>query len=466
MRSSSTRPPSTDGSGPASEAPHVPEVVIEASGLTRGQLLHRGLAVGLAVGAAGVLTDAPAGATQPAQAPRLRTGSADPTGIHPFRVRFPGEQLAALRRHVAATRWPSMELVADRSQGVQLATAQALARFWTTRYDWRGFEAKLNALPQFRTEIDGVDIHFIHVRSVHTGALPLIMTHGWPGSIVELLETVEPLTNPTAHGGSAADAFDLVLPSIPGYGFSSQPTELGWATSRTARAWAELMGRLGYTRYVAQGGDVGALVTDNLGRLAPAGLLGIHMNLLVTALGGAPEPMNTDEERAAAAALAAFSLTGNGYLVEQNTRPQTIGYALLDSPVALAAWMLDHDTDSYYKISRAFVDKQPSGNLTRDHILDNITLYWLTGTGVSAARSYWESFQARLRGGGPPPPVTLPVAFSAFPGEIFQAPRSWVENGYPTLMYYNKPDRGGHFAAWEEPEVFTNEVRAAFRSLR
>jgi hypothetical protein len=282
MRSSSTRPSSTEGSGPASEAPQVPEVGIEASGLTRRQLLRRGVAAGLAVGAAGVVADAPAaGAAQPTTAPRLRDGLADPTGIHPFRVRFSGKQLAALRRRVAATRWPSMELVADRSQGVQLATAQALARFWRTRYDWRRFEAKLNALPQFKTEIDGVDIHFIHVRSRHKGALPLIMTHGWPGSIVELLETVEPLTNPTAHGGSAADAFDLVLPSIPGYGFSSQPTELGWETSRTARAWAELMRRLGCTRYVAQGGDVGAVITDNMGRQAPAGLLGIHMNLLV-----------------------------------------------------------------------------------------------------------------------------------------------------------------------------------------
>jgi len=465
MGSSSTRSSSTEGSGPASEAPHVPEVLIEASGLTRRQLLRRGAAAGLAVGAAGVLA-APAGAAQPTTAPRLRD-VADPTGIHPFRVKVPNKQLAALRRRVAATRWPSMELVADRSQGVQLATAQALARFWTTRYDWRRFEAKLNALPQFRTEIDGVDIHFIHVRSPHQGALPLIMTHGWPGSIVELLETVEPLTNPTTHGGRATDAFDLVLPSIPGYGFSSQPTELGWNTGRTARAWAELMRRLGYTRYVAQGGDVGAVITDNLGRLAPAGLLGIHMNLLVTALGGAPMPTNTDEERAAAAALAEFNLTGSGYVVEQSTRPQTIGYALVDSPVALAAWMLDHDTDSYYKISRAFLGGPPSGNLTRDHVLDNVTLYWLTGTGVSAARSYWESFQARLRGGGQvPPPVTVPVAFSAFPGEIFQAPRSWVQLGYPTLMYYNKPDRGGHFAAWEEPQLFSEELRAAFRTLR
>jgi pimeloyl-ACP methyl ester carboxylesterase len=442
-------------------------VSTEASGPTRRRLLHGGLAAGLVVAASGALGDAPASATPPTMSPLLRDASANPTGIHPFRVAVPREQLAALRSRVAATRWPSRELVADRSQGVQLATSQALARFWTTRYDWRGFEAKINALPQFKTEIDGVDVHFIHVRSRHSGALPLIMTHGWPGSIVELLETVDPLTNPTAHGGSAADAFDLVLPSIPGYGFSSQPTQLGWAPSRTARAWAELMRRLGYTRYVAQGGDVGALVTDNMGRLAPAGLLGIHMNLLVTALGGAPMPTNTEEEKAAAAALAAFNMTGNGYLIEQSTRPQTIGYALLDSPVALAAWMLDHDTDSYYKISRAFLGGPPAGNLTREHILDNVTLYWLTGTGVSAARSYWENARARAGGGGQvPPPVTVPVGFSAFPGEIFQAPRSWVELGYPTLMYYNKPPRGGHFAAWEEPELFTSEVRAAFRSLR
>jgi pimeloyl-ACP methyl ester carboxylesterase len=457
MPSSSARPPSTDGPGSAS---------LEVSGPTRRKLLSGGLAAGLAVAATSALGDTPASATPP-MSPRLRARAADPTGINPFRVAVPNGRLAALRRRVAETRWPSRELVADRSQGVQLATSQALARFWTTSYDWRRFEAKLNALPQFKTEIDGVDVHFIHVRSRHRRALPLIMTHGWPGSIVELLETVGPLTNPTAHGGTAADAFDLVLPSIPGYGFSSQPAELGWNPGRTAHAWAELMRRLGYTRYVAQGGDVGAAVTDNLGRQAPAGLLGIHLNLLVTALGGAAEPMNTDEEKAAAAALAAFNLTGNGYLIEQSTRPETIGYALLDSPVALAAWMLDHDTDSYYKISRAFLGGPPSGNLTRDHILDNVTLYWLTGTGVSAARSYWENFQARLAGGGAvPPPVTVPVAFSAFPGEIFQAPRSWAENGYPTLMYYNKPARGGHFAAWEEPELFASEVRAAFRSLR
>jgi pimeloyl-ACP methyl ester carboxylesterase len=411
------------------------------------------------------LGDAPADATASAVSPSRREGSADPTGIHPFRVAVPKEKLAALRRRVAAARWPSTELVADRSQGVQLATAQALAKFWTTRYDWRRFEAKLNQLPQYKTEIDGVDIHFIHVRSPHQDALPLIMTHGWPGSIVELLETVGPLTNPTEHGGRAEDAFHLVLPSIPGFGFSSAPTEIGWEPGRTARAWAELMRRLGYTRYVAQGGDVGAAITDTLGRQAPAGLLGIHLNLLVPALGGSVQPTNTDEERAAAAAVAEFNRSGNGYLIEQSTRPQTIGYALLDSPVALAAWMLDHDTDSYYKISRAFLGGLPAGNMTRDHILYNINLYWLTGTGVSSARAYWEG--ARSRAGAPvPPPVTIPVAFSAFPGEIFQAPRSWAEKAYPTLTYYNKPTRGGHFAAWEEPTLFTTELRAAFGPLR
>ncbi|MGZ4589098.1 MAG: epoxide hydrolase family protein, partial [Mycobacteriaceae bacterium] len=309
--------------------------------------------------------------------------------VRPFRVHFPDEALADLRRHIAATRWPSKELVPDRSQGVQLATLRELARYWATDYDWRKAEAKLNALPQFTTEIDGVDIHFIHVKSPHPNALPLIMTHGWPGSVIELLETIGPLTDPTAHGGRAEDAFDLVLPSVPGYGFSGEPAEIGWDPGRAAHAWAELMHRLGYTRYVAQGGDVGALLTDAMGRQAPDGLLGIHMNLLVTALGGGPQPGESEEERAARDALATFQTTGSGYFLEQATRPQTIGYALLDSPVALAAWMLDHDTDSYYKISRAFVERQPAGGLTRDHILDNITTYWLTATGASAARSYW-----------------------------------------------------------------------------
>jgi pimeloyl-ACP methyl ester carboxylesterase len=387
--------------------------------------------------------------------------------VHPFQVEIPDEALDDLRRRIAATRWPSKELVGDRSQGVQLATLQELARYWTTDYDWRKAEAKLNALPQFKTEIDGVDVHFIHVKSGHDNALPLIMTHGWPGSVIELLETVGPLTDPTAHGGNAEDAFHLVLPSVPGYGFSAEPTELGWYAGRVAEAWPELMRRLGYTRYVAQGGDVGAAITDAMGRQAPEGLVGIHTNLFVPGLAGGSFPQETDEERAAAAAGATFRATGFGYFLEQTTRPQTIGYALLDSPVALAAWMLDHDTDSYYKISHAFVDGEPSGNLTRDHILDNITLYWLTGTGTSAARSYWESGQATARAAGQaPPPVSVPVAFTTFPGEIVATPRSWVEQAYPTLIYFNKVDRGGHFAAWEEPELFATEVRAAFGSLR
>jgi pimeloyl-ACP methyl ester carboxylesterase len=389
------------------------------------------------------------------------------TAIRPFHVEFPNEALEDLRRRIAAMRWPSRELVADRSQGVQLAAIQALARYWATEYDWSRCEARLNALPQFKTEIDGVDVHFIHVRSTHEDALPLVMTHGWPGSVVELLETVGPLTDPTAHGGRAEDAFHLVLPSVPGYGFSGEPTELGWYAGRVAQAWGKLMPRLGYSRYVAQGGDVGAAVTDAMGRQAPEGLIGIHTNLFVPGLAGGTFPKETEEERAAAEAGAAFRATGFGYFLEQTTRPQTIGYALLDSPVALAAWMLDHDTDSYYKIARAFVDGQPSGNLTPDHILDNITTYWLTGTGASAARSYWESGQAAGRAAGQaPPPVSLPVAYTTFPGEIVATPRSWVEQAYPTLIYFNKVDRGGHFAAWEEPQLFTSELRAAFRSLR
>ena len=390
-----------------------------------------------------------------------------PTEIRPFRVDMPDEAITDLRRRIAATRWPSQELVADRSQGVQLATMQELARYWATDYDWRACEARLNALPQFTTEIDGVAIHFIHVRSRHENALPLIMTHGWPGSVIELLEAVGPLTDPTAHGGSADDAFDLVLPSLPGYGFSAEPAEVGWDPGRVARAWAELMHRLGYTRYVAQGGDVGAYVTDMLGRQAPEGLLGIHLNLLLTALVGAPSAEPSEAERAALDAIATFRTSGSGYFIEQATRPQTIGYALLDSPVALAAWMLDHDTDAYYKISRAFLDKQPSGNLTPDHIVDNITLYWLTGTGTSAAREYWETGQAGARAAGQAPPqVSVPVGFTTFPGEIFRAPRNWVEKAYPSLTYFNEVDRGGHFAAWEEPELFATEIRAAFRSLR
>jgi pimeloyl-ACP methyl ester carboxylesterase len=389
------------------------------------------------------------------------------TDIRSFHVDVPEDELAELRDRIAATRWPSKELVSDRSQGVQLATLQELARYWENKYDWRKAEAKLNALPQFTTEIDGVDVHFIHVKSGHENALPLIMTHGWPGSVIELLEVVGPLTDPTAYDGDAEDAFDLVLPSLPGYGFSGEPAEIGWDLGRTARAWAELMSRLGYNRYVAQGGDVGAGVTDAMGRQAPQGLVGIHTNLLVPALGGAM-PTDTDEERAAAAQIATFQKSGNGYFVEMATRPQTIGYALLDSPVALAAWMVDHDTDAYYKIARAFVDGQPSGNLTRDHILDNITLYWLTGTGATAARSYWEAYgpDAPAASQKPLPPTAIPFGFTTFPGEIWRTPRSWVEASYPNVIYFNEVDRGGHFAAWEEPELFSSELRDAFRSLR
>src|SRR5881394_277282 len=392
------------------------------------------------------------------------------TDIRTFSINIAEEQIDDLRRRIAATRWPERETVADDSQGVRLATMQALARYWATEYDWRRCEARLNALPQFKTQIDGLDIRFIHVRSQHEHALPLIMTHGWPGSVIELLETIGPLTDPTGHGGRAEDAFHLVLPSIPGYGFSGEPTELGWDADRIARAWAELMDRLGYTRYVAQGGDVGAYVTDAMGRQAPEGLLGIHLNVLTAAVALKDQlPADSEQERAAHDALTTFLTDGFAIVLEQSTRPQTIGYSLLDSPVGLAAWMLDHDTDSYYKISRAFVDGKPVGNLTRDNIVDDITLYWLTGTGASAARWYWESGRAQAAAGAAgqaPPPVAVPVAFTTFPGEVFPSPRSWVEQVYPHPTYFNEPDRGGHFAAWEEPELFSTEVRAAFRSLR
>jgi pimeloyl-ACP methyl ester carboxylesterase len=401
----------------------------------------------------------------------VMTAVAEQTGsaIRPFHLDIPEDVLDDLRRRLASTRWPTRELVGDRSQGVQLATMQALCRYWAGEYEGRRVEARLNALPQFVTEIDGVDIHFLHVRSRHEDALPLIMTHGWPGSVIEMVDSVGPLTDPTAHGGSAVDAFHLVLPSLPGYGFSGQPTDTGWDLGRTARAWAELMRRLGYDRYVAQGGDVGAGVSDAMGRLGPAGLVGIHTNLLVTALGDvASLPADGAAERAALDAIRTFQSSGIGYFTEQATRPQTIGYALLDSPVALAAWMLDHDTDAYIKMARAFVDGRPSGNLTRDHVLDNITLYWLTGTGASAARSYWEAYgpDAPAAGARPLPPPTIPVGFTAFPGEIWRTPRSWAEQSYPTLSYFHEAERGGHFAAWEEPELFAAEIRAAFRSLR
>jgi pimeloyl-ACP methyl ester carboxylesterase len=389
--------------------------------------------------------------------------------IRPFTVRFRHDALDDLRRRLTATRWPSRELVGDRSQGVQLATMRALGQYWEKDYDLRRVQSRLNALPQFTTEIDGVTIHFVHVRSKHPDALPLIMTHGWPGSVIEMLDTVGPLTDPTAHGGTPADAFHLVLPSLPGYGFSAEPAEVGWDLVRTARAWAELMRRLGYDRYVAQGGDVGAGVTDALGRLGPQGLVGIHTNLLVPALNDPSSlPADTEEERAALAAIKVFQTSGIGYFVEMATRPETIGYALLDSPSALAAWMIDHDTDAYYKIAGAFVDDRPSGNLTRDHILDNVTAYWLTGTGASTARSYWEAYgpDAPAAGRPPLPDPRVPVGFSTFPGEIWRTPRSWAEKSYPTLNYFGVAARGGHFAAWEEPELFAAQLRAAFRPLR
>ena len=400
---------------------------------------------------------------------RESTVGADGVAIRPFRVEFRQEDIDDLRRRIAATRWPSKELVADRSQGVQLEALRALLRYWLDEYDFGRVAERLNALPQFVTEIDGVEIHFIHVRSAHQDSLPLIMTHGWPGSVIEMLDSVGPLTDPTEHGGQAGDAFDLVLPSVPGYGFSAQPVEVGWDLGRTARAWAALMRRLGYAHYVAQGGDVGAGVTDAMSRQEPEGLIGVHTNLLVPALNDpAALPADTDQEKAALAAIKTFQTTGSGYFVEQSTRPETIGYALLDSPVALAAWMVDHDTDAYYKIAGAFTEDTISGNLTRDHILDNITTYWLTGTGASAARSYWEAYGADAPAAGQKalPASSIPFGFTTFPGEIWRTPRSWVEASYPNVTYFNEVDKGGHFAAWEEPELFSQELRAAFRSLR
>src|SRR5262250_55738 len=415
--------------------------------------------------------------------------SAGAAAIRPFTVEIPEAEIETLRARVTATRWPHKELVGDWSQGVQLAMLQELARYWAADYDWRKCEARLNALPQFKTEIDGLGIHFIHVKSRHENALPLIITHGWPGSVIELLGVVGPLTDPTAHGGQAEDAFDLVLPSIPGYGFSGQPAEVGWDPGRVAQAWAELMRRLGYTRYVAQGGDQGASVTDAMARQAPEGLAGIHLNLLTffptdvlaAVFGGGPVPEGL-VKRVAVALLAAHAekkdpaaleavaaVFKRGYFVEMPEHPQTIGYALTDTPVGLAAWMLDHDADSYQKISRAFLDKQPAGGLTRDKILDNITLYWLTGTATSSARLYWEagrSIAALVASGKKPPELSLPVGFTVFPGEIFKAPRSRAENVYPNLIYFHQAAKGGHFAAWEEPELFSEEIRAAFRSLR
>jgi pimeloyl-ACP methyl ester carboxylesterase len=391
------------------------------------------------------------------------------TAVRPFRVDLPEEALADLRRRIAATRWAPRELVANQSQGVQLATMQELARYWATDYDLRRVEARLNALPQFVTEINGLDIHFIHVRSKHGDALPLIVTHGWPGSVIEQLKIIDPLTNPTAHGGSASDAFHIVIPSLPGYGFSARPATPGWNLAHIARAWDTLMKRLGYERYVSQGGDWGAFISEVLQRQAPQGLLGIHINFLFTrppeigrALAlGEPAPAElSEQEKAAYDQLKARGLAGYG--IEQATRPQTIGQSLADTPVGLAAWLLDHDARSYEKMAHAF-EGHPEGELTRDEILDNITLYWITHTETSAARLYWETKVAALNAASD---SSVPVAMTVFPDEYYHAPRSWAEWAYPNLIYFNEVDRGGHFAAWEEPELFATELRAAFRSLR
>jgi pimeloyl-ACP methyl ester carboxylesterase len=392
------------------------------------------------------------------------------TEIRPLTVEVPQADLDELRRRIAATRWPERETVDDQTQGVPLATIQALAAYWGSEYDFRRFETRLNAFPQFVTEIDGLDIHFIHVRSPHEDALPIVITHGWPGSVIEMLNVIGPLSDPTAHGGNAQDAFDVVVPSIPGYGFSAKPAATGWDPVHIARAWIELMRRLGYTRFVAQGGDWGAQITDVMGAEAPPELLGIHSNMpgtvqpeisKVLATGGpAPTGLSAEEQRAFDQ-LSFLYRKGIGYATEMNLRPQTL-YALADSPVALAAWMLDHDARSLQDISRAFVEREPVGNLTRDEVLDNITMTWVTNTGMSSGRLYWENTLGFFDVKG----ATVPAAVSVFPRELYQAPRSWTEKAYPNLIYFNEVDRGNHFAAWQEPDLFTTEVRAAFRPLR
>jgi pimeloyl-ACP methyl ester carboxylesterase len=393
--------------------------------------------------------------------------------IRPFRVNMSDEKLTELRQRIRATQWPEKETVTDQSQGVPLATMQELARYWATDYDWRKVEAKLNALPQFVTTIDGLDIHFIHVRSKHPNALPLVINHGWPGSVIEQLKLIEPLTNPTAHGGSASDAFDVVIPSMPGYGFSGKPTSTGWGPERMGRAWAELMKRLGYTRYVAQGGDWGAFVVDQMGLQAPAGLLAIHTNMPATVpadvdkalLAGLPAPsgLSAEERRAYDQLVRTFKQVE--YAKYMAARPQTL-YGIADSPVGLAAWLLDHnDADGQPAaavVSALTRTTSATGELTRDEILDNITLYWLTNTGVSASRLYWEYKGGFFNTKG----VSIPVAVTVFPGEQYEAPRSWAERAYPKLIYYNKVDKGGHFAAWEQPQLFAAELRAAFKSVR
>jgi pimeloyl-ACP methyl ester carboxylesterase len=418
------------------------------------------LASAAAVGAVGLLYGHPISGSE---------GNA----IRSFSVKIPEEALVDLRRRITATQWPERETVKDQSQGVPLATMQELARHWATDYDWRKCEARLNALPQFMSEIDGLDIHFVHVRSKHENALPLIVTHGWPGSIIEQLKIIDPLANPTAHGGTAADAFHVVIPSMPGYGFSGKPTSTGWGPERMGRAWAELMKRLGYTRYVAQGGDWGAFVVDQMGLQAPAGLLAIHTNMPATvpadvdkallAGGPAPSGLSAEEQRAYEQLVRTFKQVDYARLM--GSRPQTL-YGIADSPVGLAAWLLDHnDADGQPAATVAAAlnrTASTTGELTRDEILDNITLYWLTNTGVSASRLYWEYKGGFFNAKG----VSIPVAVSVFPGEQYEAPRSWTERAYPKLIHYNRLDKGGHFAAWEEPHLFASELRAAFKSIR
>jgi pimeloyl-ACP methyl ester carboxylesterase len=396
----------------------------------------------------------------------------DETMIHPFQANVPGEAIADLRQRIAAWRPPEREPVDDQSQGVQLATVQDLANYWAAEYDWRRCEAKLNSLEQFVTSIDGLDIHFIHARSPEQNALPLIVTHGWPGSVIEQLKIIEPLTNPTAHGGSASDAFDVVIPSLPGYGFSGKPAAAGWGLDRIARAWAVLMERLGYTRYVAQGGDWGTAVSAAMARQAPAGLLGIHVNFaqMVPAdvLGhirsGDPAPADLSDAEKRAYEQVAFATYHRGYGVIQGTRPQTIGYSLADTPVGLAAWLLDHDAGTYEHLVRLFAG-HPFGAITRDDWLDNTSLYWFTNTPTSAARLYWQ-LAATGQNFYAVADVSLPAAVSVFPDEYVQAPRSWTEKAYHNLIYFNQAAAGGHFAAWEQPQVFSEELRAAFRTLR
>jgi pimeloyl-ACP methyl ester carboxylesterase len=424
------------------------------------------LAAAAAAGVAGFAGSARAG---------QRSGSAEEaadTSIRSFQIDVPDTALADLRRRVATTRWPDKETVADDSQGVRLKTIQQLAQHWQSNHDWRKVEARLNALPQFVTEIDGLDIHFIHARSKHTNALPMIVTHGWPGSVIEQLKIIEPLIDPTAHGGSAEDAFNLVIPSLPGYGFSGRPTAPGWNPITIARAWATLMQRLGYTRYVAQGGDWGNSISETMALQQPPGLLGIHTNMAATvpaniskalALHEAPPADLTAEERNAWDQLDFFYTKGLGYALEMGNRPQTL-YGIVDSPIGLAAWMLDHDARSLAMIARSF-DGKPEG-LTPDDVLDNVTLYWLTNTAISSAQLYWDTTQNVKGGFFDARGIKIPVAVSVFSDEIYAAPRSWAERAYPKLIHYNKLDKGGHFAAWEQPALFVSEMRASFRTLR